>query len=280
MIERLGEHAELADVLDAGRRLVDLRDDALDESQDVFLLREIAVGGVRDPLGPGPLADRVLLDADQRGEIGALVADDDGLADEGRGLEGVLEFRRRDVLAARRDDDVLDAVDDLQVGAVYPLPDVAGVQPAFCVDRLRGRVGLAPVTREGAGMPGEDLSRAVSEDDLYSGMGLADGPELDAPAAIARRDGAVLRHAVELVDDDAHGEEEEEHVGRDGSGCRSRRAHPAQAEPLAQGAVEEDIADGIADATPQRVLAAVGEHRLGDAVADLHPDAVVQLLDA
>jgi hypothetical protein len=44
-------------------------------------------------------------------------------------LSAVLDLRRRDVLAARGDDDVLDAVDDPDVGAVDPLPDVAGLQP-------------------------------------------------------------------------------------------------------------------------------------------------------
>ena len=49
-------------------------------------------------------------------------------------------------------------VDDPQVRPVDPLADVAGVQPAVRVDGLGGRLGLAPVPGERAGVAGEDLA--------------------------------------------------------------------------------------------------------------------------
>ena len=52
---------------------------------------------------------------DEHREVLALVAVDHRLADERVGLEAVLEVLRRDVLAARGDDDVLLAVGDAQV---------------------------------------------------------------------------------------------------------------------------------------------------------------------
>ena len=66
-------------------------------------------------------------------------------------------------------------------------------------------------------MAREDLAGAIGEDDLDAGMGLTDGAELDAARGCSWLR-AVLGHAVELVDDHAHREEEEEHIGRDGRG--------------------------------------------------------------
>ena len=83
----------------------------------------------------------------QRRDELAGVADRARLADERDHLQGGLEVRRADVLAARRDDQLLLAVDDLEVALVVDHADVAGVQPA--VDhRLGGLVGLLEVALE------------------------------------------------------------------------------------------------------------------------------------
>src|SRR3546814_9729893 len=87
-----------------------------------------------------PVADGVELDADQRHEVLALVADHHRLLDEGRHLELVLDLRRADVLAARGDDDVLLAVGDLEEAVGIELADVAGVEPALGVHRLGRRL--------------------------------------------------------------------------------------------------------------------------------------------
>ena len=104
---------------DAKRSFV-VVDDLLDQLDDLRLLAEVAVRRVRQVVPQRPVADRLVLDADERGEVLAAVADDHRLLDVRRRLQAVLDLRRRDVLAARRDDDVLDAVDDLDVGRRRP----------------------------------------------------------------------------------------------------------------------------------------------------------------
>ena len=200
-------------VLHACGALIDLGDDALNELEHLLALGQIAVGGVGNPLGPGPGTDGVLLDPDQGREVGPLVADHDCLSNERRCLQGVLQLRRRDVLAAGGDDDVLDAIDDLQVRALDPFADISGVQPALGIDRVGRGVWLAPVSREGTRMPGEDLAGSLGEDHLDPRVRLTHGAELDPSAPVAGGNSAVLRHSVELVDDHPHGEEEEEDLG-------------------------------------------------------------------
>ena len=46
----------------------------------------------------------------------------------------VLDVRRRDVLTARGDDDLLDASGDTQEAVVVELAEVAGVKPAVAVE--------------------------------------------------------------------------------------------------------------------------------------------------
>ena len=84
-----------------------------------------------------PRGRAVGVEHDQRGVVGARVADDGGLADQRPGaLELGLDVRRRHVLAGGVDDELLLAVDDLEVAVVVDLADVAGVQPAVVVERL------------------------------------------------------------------------------------------------------------------------------------------------
>src|SRR5690606_24008253 len=105
-----------------------------------------------------------------------------------------------DVLAAGGNDDVLDPVDDPQVGALDPLADVAGVQPALVVDGLGGRVGAVPVAQEGAGVPGQHLAGLLVQPQLDPGLGLPDGPDPYPARVVGRGHRGVLGHAVGLVD--------------------------------------------------------------------------------
>ena len=81
-----------------------------------------------DPLRRGPLSDLDLVERHERGRVRPAVADDERLRDVLRRLELVLEVLRRDVLAARRDDDVLLAVGDLDEAVRVDLGDVAGAE--------------------------------------------------------------------------------------------------------------------------------------------------------
>ena len=81
----------------------------------------------------GALGERVELvrvERQQRHEVRAVVAVDDGLRDPARLAQRGLEVRRADVLAARRDDQVLLAPGDGDEAVRVDLAEVAGLQPA------------------------------------------------------------------------------------------------------------------------------------------------------
>ena len=81
------------------------------------------------PVRLRPRGGVVRIERDQRRREGTLVGDHARLTDERVLLEEVLDVGRRDVLAARSDEDLLLAVDDLDEALVVDLGDVAGVQP-------------------------------------------------------------------------------------------------------------------------------------------------------
>ena len=101
----------------------------------------------------------------ERGEVLALVADDDRLGDVRRDLELVLDLRRRDVLAAGGDDDVLHAIGDGEEAVVVEHADVAGVQPAVGIEGGGGGGRVVEVAEERARAPGQDLA-VVADADL------------------------------------------------------------------------------------------------------------------
>src|SRR6476620_900677 len=161
---RMSLNMRLAGGLLGGRRRL-----VTGEARAEDLLVELADGGLRDlvdeldPLGNPPLRHaltEVLAhpvgvrvgagpedDARARALAPALVGDRDhgGLDHVRVGHHGVLEVHRRDPLAAGLDQ-VLGAVDELDVGVALELCDVAGAQPAVIGEllaRIRGR-GVAP----------------------------------------------------------------------------------------------------------------------------------------
>src|SRR6266571_4764020 len=118
------------DRLDAREIDVDLLDLAPDQVAHLARAAQAGVIGERDGGVLGEFFHVLLVDHDEAGEIRPAVADHDGVADIGREFELVLDLRRRDVLASRRDDDVLHAVGDAHVALVVDEADVAGMQPA------------------------------------------------------------------------------------------------------------------------------------------------------
>ena len=106
--------------------------------------RHVAV----DPLSRSPLADLDLVERDERSRERSPVADDDRLRDVLRHLEVVLEVLWGDVLAARRDDDVLLAVGDLDEAVGVDLGDVTRVEPPVGVEHLGRRSGILEVAAE------------------------------------------------------------------------------------------------------------------------------------
>src|SRR5215467_14915363 len=181
----LGEVArqdgEALDLLHANALAVDLVDDLLDE-----VLR-IAAGG-------GHLG---LVERDERGDVRTPVADRNGLRDEARRLERVLEVLRRDVLPARRDDQILLAVGDLQPAVRVELADVAGAEPAVLRERGGGRIGVLEVPGEDGVAADEDLAVLVDLD-LAAVDRPPDGPELEIVRVVRAQRARRLREPVTL----------------------------------------------------------------------------------
>src|SRR5262249_34313639 len=131
--ERPLEDRELLDLLDAREGLVRLVDRALDLRAD--RRRRVEVAGRLD------LARRRLVERDERGQVLAPIADHDRFTDERRRLDHRLDVLRRDVLAARGDDDFLLAAGDRQKAVGIERAEIAGAQPAI-LQRFGGGRGL------------------------------------------------------------------------------------------------------------------------------------------
>ena len=76
------------------------------------------------------------IDDDQRGDIFAPVADDDGVCNVGRELQQVFDILRRYVFAAGRDDEVFLAVGDFEITFRIDFSHISGMKPA-ALQRLR-----------------------------------------------------------------------------------------------------------------------------------------------
>ncbi|MNV62812.1 hypothetical protein D3C71_1553760 [compost metagenome] len=100
----------------------------------------------RQAPGLGPLAHGLVVDHHQRADELARLGHDDAFLDEGAALHRVLDLGRREVLAARRDHDVLEAVHDLDLALLFA-HHIAGVQPAIHDAAGRG-LGVLVVARE------------------------------------------------------------------------------------------------------------------------------------
>ena len=97
------------------------------------------------------------IEHDQRRHERSVVADGAGLTDERDQLEGGLEVRRADVLAAGGDDQLLLAVDDREVAVLVDLADVAGVEPAVVVEGLGRLLRVVEVALEDVAAAADDL---------------------------------------------------------------------------------------------------------------------------
>ena len=146
------------------------------------------------------------IEHDQRRHERAAVADRARLADERDHLELGLEVGRADVLAAGGDDQLLLAVDDLEVAVVVELADVAGVQPAVVVERLGGLLGLVEVAANTL-PPRQQHLAVLGEPHLDAGTAAPTVPALTSGAFDQVMDAGGLRHAVDLRQRHADGAE-------------------------------------------------------------------------
>src|SRR5688500_16361024 len=137
--ERARKHGELPDALVARQRGVDLLHLRLEEGAEGRADRGL-LGRLRR--APGSLeggGQPLGVEGEQRGHEVAAVAQGHRLAHPRDRLELALEDLRRHVLAARGDQQLLDAVGDLQEALFVDGADVARVQPPLLVHRLARR---------------------------------------------------------------------------------------------------------------------------------------------
>ncbi len=171
---------ELLDLLDLGELLVDLVDTFLHLGPQGRIGGQIGQRCVLPTVRSCPDRRRLRIEhQDRRAEL-AVVTDRRCLADQRDGLQRGLEVCRADVLATRRDDQLLLAIDDAQVTVVVELADVAREQPA--IDERRARLfGLLEVSLEHVATTAEHFV-VVAEHHVATRYGLADVAEVGWPA--------------------------------------------------------------------------------------------------
>src|SRR3954453_22781730 len=150
------DQIELLDGFDAREVDVDRLDLAMDQVLDLGRAAKAGVIGKGNVVVLGVFFDILLIDHEQTRQIRPLVADHHRVRDVRRELQLVLDFRRRDVLAARRDDDVLHPVGDLDEAFIVDDPDIARVEPAVD-DRLRRLLRVVEVAEEDGGPAHQNL---------------------------------------------------------------------------------------------------------------------------
>ena len=208
-VNALREQLEAADVLAGLARLVvrgDVGGDRLAHLRAAVRERL----AVDEALGGGLVHD------DERGEVVAAVADDDGLLDQLMASERELGDARggRDAGAGR--DQVALAAGDRDEAVLVDGAEVAGVQPA--VDEVRaGGVVVAVVAEEHVGALDEQLA-VIGEAQLDAGERFSGCPKEQAfggalAVAVKGRRPAALGLAVGLLDEDVEPGEELERLG-------------------------------------------------------------------
>ena len=156
---------------------------------------------------------------------------------------------RRDVVAARVDDQILLAIGDVQLPVGVDAADIAGVEPAVAQHR-GGGLRIAPVAQHQERATHHDLAVAGDlEFDL--GQRLAHGVHLGAAGAVDADQRCGFGLAVALIDRKAQSGEEQADLGIERCAARDQRLHAA-AEALAQTAADQRVAHPIDEPLPWR----------------------------
>ena len=239
--------------------------------------RQARVVAERDVVVLGEFLDVLQIDHDDGGQVGAAVADDDGVGDVGRELELVLELARRDVLATGGDDDVLHAIGDPEIPVAVLRADVAGVQPAVGVDRLGRLLGLVQVAHEDVLAADQQLAGRRVELHLVVRARRADHPRLDPRRRRVGRRTAALGHSPDLDHRHAEGEVPADEVGRDRRRTGDEEARPVDADQLPD-VVEREAPRQRELPLQRRADRLAGEDAIGDPAADADRPGVGRLL--
>ena len=142
------------------------------------------------------------------------------------------------------------AVDDLQMPGLVEEAGVAGVDPAV-LDRLPRRLGVLEVALEDAGAAEQYLAR-LRDLDLHPRHRGADRVEPDVTVPLHGHEHAGLGHAVELLDVDADGAEEDEDLGAEGLAGRVGDADAPHPQVVAQRPADEQATQGRQQPRQQR----------------------------
>src|SRR5438132_417118 len=217
-------------------------------AEDRWMLDEHGRLDGQDALLARELGQLLGIEGDEGHRIGPAVAVDHGLADEGIGLEQVLDVLRGDVHAARRHDEVLLAVRDEEIAVLVEAADVPGGEPPVVQEHFTSRFGLLEVALGDIAAPAQDLP--VGRDlDLHARHGLAHRAELEGILAIVRQHRTRLRESIPFEDEDARGMEELGDVAREGRATRDGEPQAA-AESCVHLREHQLVGDGVLHAQP------------------------------
>ena len=182
----------------------------------------------------------------------------------GKELELVLDVLRGEQRAvagaAGEPADVLGAVDDLQVPGRVHEAGVAGAVPAVGAQDLRGRLGILVVLLQQPRRADQDLA-AVGHLDLDAFDRHADGVGARLVVGLQADEHRGLGRAVELLQVDAERAVEGEEVRADRLAGGVGDAHPGKAQRVAQRRVDQDLAEGVAQAVERADGLAVHQRR-------------------
>src|SRR5262249_10204747 len=166
-------------------------------------LRQAHIAGVGDLTLTRPLSDVLEIDLDQCGQVLALIAEHDHLADERAAAQCVLDRGRGDVLAAAGNQDVLLAIDYPEGAALEHGGDVSGMHEPGVIEQRAGRSLVVPVA--------DDVARAAQAQlSVLRDADRARGHWRDRrigrrPGAGLRTDTTSLGHAEHVAERDAPG---------------------------------------------------------------------------
>src|SRR5712672_4520306 len=143
---------------------------------------------------------------DERDHESTLIADYHRVGYVWAGFEGIFDGLRRYEFASRGLNEIFLAVGDEEIVVGVQVPDVAGVEPAFGVNRFAGCVLIFVVALHHAGALGENFA-VVGDANQNVGNGAA-----GAAAAILRivgsENGRSFGEAIALVNGHSYGPEE------------------------------------------------------------------------
>ena len=247
--EGLGQEGEALHLLVVGKLLLQRVDAVAVEGADGFVLHQLLAAAEGDALRAGILLQQVVGGHDEGGDELALVGDDGHLVDVAVYDELRLQRLRRDVLAVRRLEQVLDAL--LQVErAALQASGVARVEPSVLVDGLGRRNGFLIVAARDGPSAQQDF---VVRPDLHLQVGhhLAHRADDEPRGGEARHGGGRLRQAVADDHVDAYGVDKLAHLVRYRRAGRGEERAALDADGLLQQGVDGLLVELVAQVEHQ-----------------------------